>query len=150
MLKPGSEITTLKTAYKRIYGDTVPANLAYYSIYLTEKESGIDISKFGKQELKINIELPDNIPTTNLHVICTDEDGQLEDLPFSVVQNNGKMCVEFNISHTGNYGIYSFNSTAVSRYNLDESPDTGDLVHPEWFLALGFLSIGAVMLLYMP
>jgi len=138
----------LKNAYIRIYGDTVPANLSTYSINLREKDNEVWLTKFGKQTLPVTLNLPNNIPTTNLHVICTDEDNQLEDLPFSVVDNNGKLCVNFEISHTGSYGLYSFNSTAVSLYNLDDSPDTGDPIHPKWFLVIGFLSIGAVLILY--
>lgn len=137
----------LKEAYKRIYGDTVPANFTSYKIWLTDTDDEVKLTKFGKQTLPITIELPDNMPTTNLHVVCTDEDNQLEDLPFEVVINDGKMYVKFSISHTGNYGLYSFNSTSVSLYDLDESPDTGDYIHPKWFLAVGLFALGLVLLL---
>lgn len=138
---------SVKEAYKRIYGDTVPGNLSTYTIYLTDKENNVRISKFGKQTLPVSIVLPENMPTTNLHVICLDEYEQLEDLPFKVCEHDGSLCVDFDISHTGYYGIYSFNSTAVSLFNLDESPDTGDLIHPKWFLALGLFSLGLVLIL---
>ncbi|MBQ9863685.1 MAG: hypothetical protein IJM28_07230, partial [Lachnospiraceae bacterium] len=81
------------------------------------------------------------------HVICIDEYDQLEDLPFKVQELDGKLSVQFDISHTGYYGLYSFNSTAVSKYNLDVSPDTGDRIHPKWFLAVGLLALGLVMIL---
>ena len=138
---------SVKDAYKRIYGDTVPANFTTYTIYMTEENSGVRITKFGKQTYPITIALPDNMPTSNLHVICIDEYDQLEDLPFTVKENEGKLSVEFNISHTGYYGLYSFNSTAVSKYDLDVSPDTGDPIHPKWFLSLGLLSMGLVFIL---
>lgn len=138
---------SVKDAYKRIYGDTVPANFTTYTIYMTDVESGVRITKFGKQTYPITIELPDNMPTSNLHVICIDEYDQLEDLPFKVQERDGKLSVQFDISHTGYYGLYSFNSTAVSKYNLDVSPDTGDRIHPKWFLAVGLLALGLVMIL---
>lgn len=138
---------SVKDAYKRIYGDTVPANFTTYTIFMTEEDSGVRITKFGKQTYPINITLPDNMPTSNLHIICIDEYDQLEDLPFTVKENDGKLSVEFNISHTGYYGLYSFNSTAVSKYDLDVSPDTGDPIHPKWFLAVGLLSLGLVLIL---
>ena len=138
---------SVKDAYKRIYGDTVPANFTTYTIYMTEVNSGVRITKFGKQTYPITINLPDNMPTSNLHIICIDEYDQLEDLPFSVKESDGKLSVEFNISHTGYYGLYSFNSTAVSKYDLDVSPDTGDLIHPKWFLAVGLLALGLVLIL---
>ena len=114
---------------------------------MTEKDSSVRITKFGKQTYPITIELPDNMPTSNLHVICIDEYEQLEDLPFRVQESDGKLSVQFEISHTGNYGLYSFNSTAVSKYNLDVSPDTGDRIHPKWFLAVGLLALGLAMIL---
>ena len=138
---------SVKDAYKRIYGDTVPANFTTYTIFMTEVESGVRITKFGKQTYPITINLPDNMPTSNLHVICIDEYDQLEDLPFTVKESDGKLSVEFNISHTGYYGLYSFNSTAVSKYNLDVSPDTGDPIHPKWFLAVGLMALGLVLIL---
>ena len=138
---------SVKDAYKRIYGDTVPANFTTYTIFMTEEDSGVRITKFGKQTYPITITLPDNMPTSNLHVICIDEYDQLEDLPFTVKETDGKLSVEFNISHTGYYGLYSFNSTAVSKYNLDVSPDTGDPIHPKWFLAVGLMAMGLVLIL---
>ncbi|MBP5598993.1 MAG: hypothetical protein J6X48_01785, partial [Lachnospiraceae bacterium] len=85
--------------------------------------------------------------TSNLHVISMDEDGQLEDFPYEVNSDGSKLMVSFDISHTGTYGLYSFNSTSVSKYALDASPDTGELMHPKWFLMIGLLAFGSVLLL---
>ena len=68
-------------------------------------------------------------------------------MPFKVQESNGALTVSFEISHTGYYGLYSFNSTAVSKYNLDVSPDTGDPIHPKWFLAVGLLTFGLALIL---
>ena len=114
---------------------------------MTEADSGVRITKFGKQTYPITITLPDNMPTSNLHVICIDEYEQLEDLPFTVKESDGKLSIEFNNSHTGYYGLYSFNSTAVSKYNLDVSPDTGDPINPKWFLAIGLFALGLALIL---
>ena len=76
-----------------------------------------------------------------------DEDGQLEDFPYEVVSDGSKLKVSFEITHTGSYGLYSFNSTSVSKYALDASPDTGELMHPKWFLMIGLLALGTMMLL---
>ncbi len=145
--KDSYENISLKDAYKRIYGDTVPGNFTTYTVFLTSVDSGVRITKFGKQYYTLSIPLPDNMPTTNLHIICLDEYNQLEDLPYSVNNKNGVLTAEFDINHTGYYGIYSFNSTAVSKYNLDESPDTGDPIHPKWFLSIGLCSLGLALLL---
>lgn len=92
--------------------------------------------------------LPDNISTTNLHVICTDEYNQLEDLSYCVVAHDDALYVEFDINHTGTYGLYSYNSNALaSALGIDVSPDTGDLIHPKWFLSFGLLLAGIALFL---
>ena len=140
--------TDIVDAYKRIYGDTVPGNLSTFDISLRESGNEIMLTKFGKQRLSVTVSLPANVPTSNLHVICVDEDKQLEDLPFKLVEQDGKLGVRFDINHTGDYGLYSFNSTAVSNYNLDDSPDTGDRIHPKTVLSIGLLFAGLAFLLY--
>lgn len=140
--------SSVKEAYIRIYGDTVPSNFTTYMISLKDIISGCPITKFGKQKLPISIELPDNIPTANLHVICIDEDMQLEDLPFSVVTKEGGLNINFDISHTGKYGLYAFNSSSVSKFKLDDSPDTGDYIQPKWFLTVFLMAFGLIMIFY--
>lgn len=139
---------TLKAAYKRIYGEDVPRNIATYDISLREKNSEVWLTKFGKQTLTMSLLLPDNISTTNLHVICTDEYNQLEDLSYCVVAHDDALYVEFDINHTGTYGLYSYNSNALaSALGIDVSPDTGDLIHPKWFLSFGLLLAGIALFL---
>ncbi len=128
--------------YKSIYSDTVPSNLCTYDIQLKEKDNEVLLTKFGKQKLNILMKLPGRVPTANLHVICLDEDKQLEDIPYKVVDNNNELYVSFDIGHTGKYGLYAFNSGAVSKYNLDDTPDTGDKVHPKTVLSIGLLLAG--------
>ncbi|MCQ2520536.1 MAG: leucine-rich repeat domain-containing protein [Lachnospiraceae bacterium] len=141
---PNADIVT---AYKTIYAENVPANLCTYDIALKEKDNAVLLSKFGKQKLNVALSLPSNMPSNNLHVICLDEDKQLEDIPYKVVSDNGKLYVSFDISHTGKYGLYSFNSGEVSKYNLDESPETGDGVHPKTVLSIGLLLAGIALIL---
>ena len=137
----------VKASYNRIYGDTVPGNFYAFDISVKEPGNEVYLSKFGKQKLPVTMVLPSNIPTTNLHVICTDDDGQLEDLSYSILENAGKLCVRFDATHSGHYALYAFNSTAVSKYNLDDTPDTGDLVNPKLILAIGLLFAGLALIL---
>lgn len=145
--KESSVDPLLKDAYLRIYADDIPGNMTSYSIQLYEDTREIPITKIGNDELLVTILLPDNVPTSNLHVVCIDEDGQLEDLPYTIVDNNG-LSVSFNISHTGKYGLYSYNSSSVSKFKLDDTPDTGDYIHPKWFLGVGLFALGLAMLMY--
>lgn len=145
----GSKLDSeLKDAYKRIYGDTIPQNFASYDISLRESDNEIELTKFGQLTLEISLKLPDNMSSSNVHVICIDENNQLEDIPYEIKDNDGALYVYFDISHTGSYGLYSFNSTAVSKFDLDETPDTGDLIQPKWLLCIGFFTLGLALILY--
>lgn len=137
----------ISESYERIYGEAVPSNMYTFDIMLREKETGVALTKFGKQKLLINVPLPDSVPSNNLHVICTDEDGQLEDLSYTLVEDSGKLCVSFDILHTGHYGLYSYNSSAVISGKIDETPDTGEGFNPKYLLGAGLFCAGLVFLL---
>lgn len=145
----GSELLTeLQDAYRRIYGDTIPANFTSYDISLRESDNEVILTKLGQLKLPVSIKLPDNMPSSNVHVICLDENYQLEDIPYEIKENNGELYINFEISHTGSYGLYSFNSTEVSMFDLDDTPDTGDWVQPKWLLCIGLFTLGLALILY--
>ena len=138
----------VKEAYKRIFGETAPGNFYGFKIRLFDGKTGTEITKFGKQKLNVTVKIPENMPTKNIHVICTDENLQLEDLSYEKTEVDGKIAVSFDITHTGHYGLYSYSSGASSDGDLDDSPDTGDPIHPKYFLALGVFAIALSLLLY--
>ncbi|MBP5152507.1 MAG: hypothetical protein ILP13_06295, partial [Lachnospiraceae bacterium] len=137
----------INEAYNRIYSDTIPQNLTTYDISLRSADNEVKLTKLGNSELTVHMDIPSNIPTANLHVICLDSDGQLEDLPYRVVNEDGALKLNFNIKQTGKYGLYAYSGAAGSTANLDSSPDTGDPIHPKWFLSLGLLAAGLAMFL---
>lgn len=139
---------TLVEGYKRIYSDNPPSNLSTYSINVKEKSNEVFLTKFGKQKLNVSILLPSNVPTSNLHVICLDEDNQLEDIPYKLVNNSDKLYVNIDITHTGKYGIYAIYSANTNFANLDDTPDTGDGVNPKTVLSAGLLFLGLAIILF--
>lgn len=133
-------------AYNRIYSSDLPRNTVAFDISLWEENNDVSLTKFGKQSLLISLILPDSVSTKNLHVICTDEYDQLEDLAYSVIAKEDKLYLEFNITHTGEYAVYSYNNSEVlSTMGLDDSPDTGDNINPKWFLASGLFALGLAL-----
>jgi hypothetical protein len=138
----------VKEAYKRIFGETAPGNFYGFKIELKDGKTGTEITKFGKQKLNVTVLIPENMPAKNIHVICTDENLQLEDLSYEKTEVDNKLAVSFDITHTGHYGLYSYSSGASSDGELDDSPDTGDPIHPKYFLALGVFAIAMALLLY--
>lgn len=139
--------------YKSMYGNKLPSNLKGYDITLVEDATGIPITHLGKQEMSVTIPMPKDIDAEALHVVCLDEDGQLEDLTCYAYSTDMGDCITFTAKHFSYYGIYNYSSnkdaTAIvsdgkavftSLGKKDASPDTGDYsIHPKWFLALGLV-----------
>lgn len=148
--------------YKKLYGNTLPQNLCAYEISLTEAATGIPITTLGKQSMEVTIPMPNGVGGENLHVVCLDADGQLEEVDSRVVSADGADAVVFTAKHFSPYGIYNYGSgnsmTAdvkdgqavfTSLGTKDDSPDTGDdSIHPKWFLSGGLFFAAMAVFFY--
>ncbi len=152
----------ISAAYKKIYGNQLPGNLCGYEISLTDKRTGIPITALGKQEMTVTVPIPLGVTKENLHVVCLDADGQLEEVDSRIVSPDGGDYVSFTARHFSPYGIYNYTSgnTSVANVNngqavfnslgkKDASPDTGDhSIHPKWFLMTGLFFASMAMFFY--
>lgn len=151
----------IKETYQLYYGDTVPANLKAFDITLQETDTAIPITGLGRQKMEITIPMPDGIGEENLHVVCLDENGQLEEVESRISSVNGTDCIIFEASHFSYYGVYNYLSGNTAKVtngqaiftNLsgekDDSPNTGDnSIHPKWFLGAGLLFTGLALFFY--
>ena len=103
--------------------------------------------------MTITLPLTATLQNGTLHIICTDTNGQLEDVPYQKDFIEGTPVVTFTVTHFSDFGFYTIGSSTLyaegevqngnavisSFSRKDESPDTGDLIHPKWFLAVGLL-----------
>ncbi|MDE6750276.1 MAG: leucine-rich repeat domain-containing protein [Lachnospiraceae bacterium] len=147
-------------AYGRLNGNNVPSNLLAYDITLYDTATSIPITGLGRNKIEITIPLPDGVYEENLHVICMDANGQLEEVVSSIFSTNGVDYLTFTTNHFSPYAVYNYVSgttaSAVdgqavfsSGGNRDASPDTGDnSIHPKWFLCIGFLFTGLSLFFY--
>ena len=154
--------TEIGNVYKKIYGNQLPHNLCAYEINLTETSTGIPITGLGKQSVEVTIPIPNGVGEDNLHVVCLDEDGQLEEVESRIISSDGLDALTFSAKHFSSYGIYNYgNSNTVvadvqdgqvvfaSLGNKDDSPDTGDYsIHPKWFLCIGLICSAMAMFFY--
>ena len=151
----------ISSVYQSLYGNQLPSNLQGYDITLIESESGIPITALGKQQIEISIPFPTGIEEDNLHVVCLDSDGQLEEVASRANAVDGISYLTFTTNHFSSYGIYNYTSGNTAQVrdgqaiftglsgNLDDSPDTGDhSIHPKWFLGLGLLFTGLALFFY--
>lgn len=146
------------SAYRILYGQEANPGMYGYDITLYDQSGQIPITKLGRETMKITMPVPEGMGTESLHVVCTDEDGQLEEVPAVVQEENGGFTVTFEATHFSPYGIYQYENgqgaviqrkdggvlTALSR-KKDVSPDTGDWIHPKWFLATGLFALSMMM-----
>ncbi len=161
-LQNSSEISSFKEQYKKLYGEEMPTNTCYLDLQLFEDGMSIPITKLGKNSLELTLPLTEELQSGTLHVVCLDNDGQLEEVPYTITEVNGEKVATIEIEHFSPYAMYSYKSnqfvaeavvkdgTAIFSLGstLDESPDTGDYFDPKWLLVTGFFAIGIVLLLW--
>lgn len=148
--------------YKKIYGNKLPRNLCAYEISMTEADTNIPITGLGKQSVEVTIPIPNGVGEENLHVVCLDADGQLEEVASRVISVDGMDAVTFTARHFSPYGIYNYTTNSVvvadvqdgqavfmSLGNKDDSPNTGDnSIHPKWFLSAGLVCTALALFTY--
>lgn len=153
--------TKIGDVYKKIYGNKLPHNLCAYEIGMTEANTGIPITGLGKQSVEVTLPIPKGVGEDNLHVVCLDADGQLEEVESRVVSVDGMDALTFSAKHFSPYGIYNYGNSMVvadvkdgqavfaSLGKKDVSPDTGDYsIHPKWFLSAGMICTAMAMFFY--
>lgn len=136
--------------YQSIYGGKLPHSLHAYEITMTDQATNVPITGLGKQRVEIKMPLPQGVLTENLHVVCLDPDGQLEEVDSRIVSMDGQDAIAFTAAHFSAYGIYHYGSgpavadvkegqaVFLSLGKKDASPDTGDYsIHPKYFLGAG-------------
>ena len=153
--------TTIGDVYKSIYGNRLPHSLHAYEITMTDTMTDVPITGLGKQRVEITMPLPAGVLQDNLHVVCLDEDGQLEEVDSRIVSLDGEDAVAFQAAHFSSYGIYNYGSgpavadvkdgqaVFVSLGQKDASPDTGDhSIHPKYILCAGLFFAAMAMFFY--
>ena len=149
----------ISDAYGELYGGRTPSKLQAYEISLMDATDTVPIHKLGKQTATVELSVPEGISTAQMHVVTLDDDGQLEAVNYEIVESNGENKIRFNTSHFSPYGIYEYdgfggtgvvsNGKSIIRGGIkDNTPDTGDPIHPKWFLALGLAALACVFLFY--
>ncbi len=150
----------LASAYGELYGGRQPSGLLGFDITLYDATGQIPITKLGKQYVTIQIPKPENIGTEGLHVVTLDSDGQLEAVEYRIVNLEDGDYIQFTAHHFSPYGIYQYSGmsgqgTAANGEafismtgNKDDTPDTGDPIHPKWFLAMGLLAAAIALFFY--
>ena len=150
----------VSSAYGELYGGRTPSNLSAYEISLYDASGSIPITRLGKQSITIQVPVPSGTSIEDMHVVTLDQDGQIEAVENRIIEMEDGDYLQFSTSHFSPFGIYNYSgfggqatvtngkATITSLAgNKDDTPDTGDLIHPKWFLVLGLLA-GSVALFF--
>ena len=143
----------IKRAYQELFGDTIPA-MVTYDIELMDVTKTVPITKFGQAVLSISMPIPKEIKGDTYHVICMDDDNQLEEVNTNI--NKEDNTITFEVSHLSEYAIYSTGAETVTlnvkdgklinNLKKDDSPDTGDYSLPvQYVLATFILSLSLLL-----
>lgn len=162
-LKDETQILSFENQYKKLYGEVIPTNTCYLDMQLFEEKCPVPITKLGKQGMVITLPLTKELQVGTLHVVCLDSDGQLEEVPYTISEVQGEKVVKIQAEHFSPYAMYSYTANqyvteaivkngeaifTLGSKKLDESPDTGDYIHPKWILVIGLAAVGIVLLLW--
>lgn len=151
----------ISAAYGELYGGRTPSNLSAYDISLYDASGTISITRLGKQYITVQVPVPEKVSAEGLNVVTLDQDGQLEAVEHRILELEDGNYLQFTTSHFSPYGIYNYSSfgaqaqvsngkavfTSLSG-SKDDTPDTGDPIHPKWFLALGLFSASVALFFY--
>ena len=151
----------MKGAYTKAFQADPPADFTVCELTLTEQESGIFISRLGKDAVHISMPVPERCRDGKLFILCTDEDGQLENVSYALEETSSGRIVNFETSHfsdfaffTNGVSLYAEGNVLSGKVNItqfstkDVSPDTGDYISPKWILSAGLFFTALAVLFY--
>lgn len=92
-------------AFERAGLGGIPADMLLYELTLCDN-SGIPISKLGRQILTVTMPLPESFGDQGVQVITLDRNGQLETVEATRVKIEGKDHIRFRTDHLSVFGIY--------------------------------------------
>ena len=147
----------VKALYADLFGSDYTPEIAGYDITLKDVTESVPIRRFGKSELAITMPIPIGVEGNTYHVVCVDDDGQLEEVPATV--NDESKAITFTTNHLSHFGIYATdgdtgrsilrNGQTVRNYKLDDSPDTGDAsINVRYVIAFLVACIGLFCVVY--
>lgn len=142
--------TAIVKALQNEYGDIsgikyFPMDISLYDATGTKKitdTTGLSIS--------ITLPIPDSlIPYAGNNKVAGVVNNRLDKLSPKFTTIDKVACMTFTAEHFSPYVIYvdTNNATANSQIIADNTPKTGDGIHPKWFLSIGLACISMVLFL---
>ncbi len=88
------DTASMNTAFRRIFGTQMPEGTYVYDMKLTDN-SGIPLTKLGRQMLTVVLPLPEALAGQEIRLFRTDRNGQLEEISAEPVTVEGRNSLRF-------------------------------------------------------
>ena len=124
------------------YGDLT--NIKYFpmDISLYDSTGTQKITDTTGLSITITLPLPDSLITyAGNNMIAGVVDDRLDKLTPRFTTISGVSCITFTAEHFSPYVIYVDTSDLSAGTVADNTPQTGDGIHPKWFLSVGLASL---------
>lgn len=128
------------------YGDLT--NIKYFPMDITLYDSTgkKEITDTTGLSISITLPLPDSLITyAGNNKVAGVVDGKLDKLKPRFTTISGVSCVTFTAEHFSPYVIYVDTSNLTAGITNDDTPKTGDGIHPKWFLSIGLACVSFVL-----
>lgn len=128
------------------YGDL--SNIKYFpmDISLYDSTGKTKITDTTGLSISITLPIPDDLITyagNNKAAGVVNE--KLDKLTPKFSTISGVSCITFTATHFSPYVIYVDTGNLSAGVNPDETPKTGDGIHPKWFLSMGMACVSMVL-----
>ncbi|MBO5094449.1 MAG: hypothetical protein J6C33_08850, partial [Lachnospiraceae bacterium] len=126
------------------YGSLDNIRFAAMDISLYDATGTVMISDTSGLTVDVTIPIPDDLVQYGGNNKAAGViDTQLDELTPRFNEIDGVPCISFTATHFSPYTVYT-DTTSLST-DTDDSPATGDPIHPKWFLALGLACISILL-----
>lgn len=128
------------------YGDI--SNIKYFpmDISLYDSTGKKKITDTKGLSISITLPLPDSLITyAGNNKVASVVDNRLDKLSAKFTTISGVSCVTFTAEHFSPYVIYVNTEKLTAGTVTDETPKTGDGIHPKWFLSIGLACLSVVL-----
>ena len=123
-------------------------NIRYFSMDISVRDQNGNPIDTSGMSVTLTLPLPTSMQQygTNNKIATVDSAGDLEDLNEQFSTLEGRPCVTFVAPHFSPYGFY-VNTADLAIGTLDNTPKTGDPIHPKWFLSFGLAALSIFLFL---
>ena len=127
------------------YGDISRIKYLPMDISMYDSTGRTKIADTSNMAVNLTLPLPDDlIQYAGNNKIAAVSNGTLEELNGRLTTVDGVACINFTAPHFSPYVIYVDTANLVQG-TADATPQTGDPIHPKWFLAIGLACVSLIL-----